>query len=78
MKPLSQSDPEVHSIIQSEYERQRDGIQLIASENFTSPAVREAVSSYLIHKYSEGYPHARYTKPALLANTSGTTLETSG
>jgi glycine hydroxymethyltransferase len=60
MKPLAESDPEVNAILKNEYNRQKDGIQLIASENFTSPAVREAVSSYLIHKYSEGYPRARY------------------
>uniref|UniRef100_A0A6B2L3G9 Serine hydroxymethyltransferase n=1 Tax=Arcella intermedia TaxID=1963864 RepID=A0A6B2L3G9_9EUKA len=40
--------------------RQRDGIQLIASENLTSRAVREAIGSFLTHKYSEGYPGARY------------------
>jgi len=43
-----------------EFERQRDSIQLIASENLTSTAVREAVSSFLMHKYSEGYPGQRY------------------
>eukprot|EP01127_Copromyxa_protea_P003237 TRINITY_DN13085_c0_g1_i1.p1 TRINITY_DN13085_c0_g1~~TRINITY_DN13085_c0_g1_i1.p1 ORF type:complete len:515 (-),score=135.05 TRINITY_DN13085_c0_g1_i1:48-1535(-) len=59
-KPLAEQDPQVASIIKNEFQRQRDGVQLIASENFTSPAVREAVSSYLIHKYSEGYPNARY------------------
>jgi len=59
---LKVSDPEVYAITQSEFDRQRDGIQLIASENFTSKAVREALSSYLTHthKYSEGYPKARY------------------
>jgi glycine hydroxymethyltransferase len=57
---LKESDPEVYNITCKEFERQKDTIQLIASENLTSRAVREAVSSFLIHKYSEGYPGARY------------------
>lgn len=57
---LQQSDPTVYNIIQKEQARQIEGLQLIASENSTSPAVREAVGSILMHKYSEGYPGARY------------------
>ena len=53
-------DDEVFAVIDREVERQNTGIQLIASENFTSPAVMEAVSSVLTNKYSEGYPGKRY------------------
>jgi len=53
-------DDEVFDIIDREVERQNTGIQLIASENFTSPAVMEAVGSVLTNKYSEGYPGKRY------------------
>lgn len=53
-------DPIVYDIAEKEKERQRRGLQLIASENFTCAPVREVLSSYLIHKYSEGYPDARY------------------
>jgi glycine hydroxymethyltransferase len=54
------SDPEVARLIGEEYERQVSTIQLIASENFTSPAVLAATGSVLTNKYSEGYPGARY------------------
>ncbi len=50
----------VFEMIEREHERQRTGLQLIASENFTSPAVMEAVGSVLTNKYSEGYPGKRY------------------
>src|SRR6478735_7622538 len=53
-------DNEVFELIDREVDRQNTGIQLIASENFTSPAVMEAVGSALTNKYSEGYPHKRY------------------
>jgi glycine hydroxymethyltransferase len=53
-------DEELFSLIQREFERQRDGLELIASENFTSPAVMEAVGSALTNKYAEGYPGKRY------------------
>src|SRR6187549_1645729 len=53
-------DTEVSSLIEREIERQTTGIQLIASENFTSPAVLRAVGSVLTNKYSEGYPGRRY------------------
>jgi len=58
--PLEQTDPEVAGIIEREVERQNTTIQLIASENFTSPAVLEAQGSVLTNKYSEGYPGKRY------------------
>ncbi|HEX7003892.1 MAG TPA: serine hydroxymethyltransferase [Trueperaceae bacterium] len=53
-------DEQLFSLIDQEYERQRDGLELIASENFTSPAVMEAVGSVLTNKYAEGYPGKRY------------------
>jgi glycine hydroxymethyltransferase len=58
--PLSETDPEIADIIRREVERQNTGIQLIASENFTSRAVLEAQGSVLTNKYSEGYPAKRY------------------
>ena len=57
---LKKTDPEVFASVQRELERQRSHIELIASENFTSPAVMEAVGSPLTNKYAEGYPGARY------------------
>ncbi len=53
-------DPELWSAIQSEVRRQEDHIELIASENYTSPAVMEAQGSQLTNKYAEGYPGKRY------------------
>ncbi|MBX7071066.1 MAG: serine hydroxymethyltransferase, partial [Microthrixaceae bacterium] len=53
-------DTEVFDLIDREVERQNTGLQLIASENFTSPAVMEATGSVLTNKYSEGYPYKRY------------------
>jgi glycine hydroxymethyltransferase len=58
--PLEKTDPEIAGIIERELERQNTTIQLIASENFTSPAVLEAQGSVLTNKYSEGYPGKRY------------------
>uniref|UniRef100_A0A0R3RI99 Serine hydroxymethyltransferase n=1 Tax=Elaeophora elaphi TaxID=1147741 RepID=A0A0R3RI99_9BILA len=53
-------DPEAYQIMQKEKERQRRGLELIASENFTSKAVHDALSSSMSNKYSEGYPGVRY------------------
>ena len=53
-------DPELYGAMKKELERQRDHIELIASENFTSRAVMEAMGSHLTNKYAEGYPGARY------------------
>lgn len=53
-------DPELYGAMKNELERQRDHIELIASENFTSRAVMEAMGSHLTNKYAEGYPGARY------------------
>jgi glycine hydroxymethyltransferase len=55
-----EADPEVARLIGEEYDRQVGTLQLIASENFTSPAVLAATGSVLTNKYSEGYPGARY------------------
>ena len=57
---LESQDPEIAAILQSELERERHGLQLIASENFTSPAVLAALGSTLSNKYAEGYPGKRY------------------
>jgi glycine hydroxymethyltransferase len=57
---LAAEDPEIASIVLDELERLRSGLQLIASENFTSPAVLAALGSTLSNKYAEGYPGKRY------------------
>jgi len=57
---ISRTDPELWSAIQNENRRQEDHIELIASENYTSPAVMEAQGSKLTNKYAEGYPGKRY------------------
>ena len=57
---IRQADPEVYESMMRELQRQRDHIELIASENFVSEAVMEAVGSHLTNKYAEGYPGARY------------------
>lgn len=57
---LQNSDPEIAQILLDELNRLRSGIQLIASENFTSPAVLTALGSTLSNKYAEGYPGKRY------------------
>ncbi|HJR54256.1 MAG TPA: serine hydroxymethyltransferase [Gemmatimonadota bacterium] len=60
MKGLRETDPEIFDVLLSEMERQADGLELIASENFVSPAVLEATGSVLTNKYAEGYPGKRY------------------
>ena len=57
---IANVDPEVFAAIQAENQRQEDHIELIASENYTSPAVMEAQGSQLTNKYAEGYPGKRY------------------
>ncbi|NNF06451.1 MAG: serine hydroxymethyltransferase [Candidatus Eisenbacteria bacterium] len=57
---LRTGDPHVFEAVQGEIYRQRDTLEMIASENFTSPAVMEAVGSVLTNKYAEGYPGRRY------------------
>ena len=60
MTKLKDIDIEVYKAIKKEEKRQREHIELIASENFTSLAVREAMGSVLTNKYAEGYPNKRY------------------
>ncbi|MCL2208209.1 MAG: serine hydroxymethyltransferase, partial [Fibromonadales bacterium] len=60
MKTLSQTDLAVLELINKEAKRQEDGIELIASENYASKAVMEALGSPLTNKYSEGYVGKRY------------------
>lgn len=57
---IKSCDPELYGAMEKELQRQRDHIELIASENFTSPAVMQAMGSHLTNKYAEGYPGARY------------------
>jgi glycine hydroxymethyltransferase len=57
---LAVSDPEVWAAVAEEMQRQQDGLEMIASENYTSPAVMQAVGSVLTNKYAEGYPGKRY------------------
>jgi glycine hydroxymethyltransferase len=57
---LSETDPAIAKLLEHEIERQNDGLELIASENFVSPAVMEAMGSPLTNKYAEGLPGKRY------------------
>ncbi len=57
---LAKVDPSIYKAIEDEKRRQQEGLELIASENFTSPAVLEAQGSVLTNKYAEGYPGKRY------------------
>jgi hypothetical protein len=57
---LQRQDPEIAGVVLGELSRLRAGLQLIASENFTSPAVLAALGSTLSNKYAEGYPGRRY------------------
>ncbi|MFY2557270.1 serine hydroxymethyltransferase [Corallococcus terminator] len=59
-RTLADVDPEIARTVREETQRQEDGLELIASENFVSPAVMEAVGSVLTNKYAEGYPGKRY------------------
>jgi glycine hydroxymethyltransferase len=60
MNYLQTQDPEVWAVVDAERKRQQDGLEMIASENYTSPAVMQAVGSVLTNKYAEGYPGRRY------------------
>ena len=57
---IEKNDPAVWAAIENEIERQADGLEMIASENYTSPAVMQAAGSVLTNKYAEGYPGRRY------------------
>jgi len=60
MNHLKKQDPKIYQAVKNEEKRQREGIELVASENYASPAVREALGSVFTNKYSEGYPGKRY------------------
>jgi glycine hydroxymethyltransferase len=60
MNHIEEEDPDVWAAIAAEVERQRDGLEMIASENYTSPAVMQAMGTVLTNKYAEGYPGRRY------------------
>ncbi len=60
MDSLVRTDPEIHRLLGAEAERQADQLEMIASENFVSPAVLQAMGSVLTNKYAEGYPGKRY------------------
>ena len=60
MSALKSADPVLWSAIQNERTRQHDGLELIASENYTSAAILEAAGTVLTNKYAEGYPGRRY------------------
>ena len=59
-KHLKKTDNEIYQWIQKEFHRQADGLEMIASENYTSQSVMEAQGSVLTNKYAEGYPYKRY------------------
>ncbi len=60
MNHIAAQDPDVWAAIAAEIERQQDGLEMIASENYTSPAVMQAMGTVLTNKYAEGYPGRRY------------------
>ena len=60
MQHLKNFDPDIYHSIQNELKRQKENIELIASENIVSEAVLEAAGSIMTNKYAEGYPAARY------------------
>jgi len=60
MDELAETDQEIYQAIRGERKREREGLELIASENIASKAVMEAQGSILTNKYAEGYPGARY------------------
>jgi glycine hydroxymethyltransferase len=59
-EPLEVADPEIAAVVQDELERQRNTLEMIASENFVPRSVLETVGSVLTNKYAEGYPGRRY------------------
>ncbi|MGL4633425.1 MAG: serine hydroxymethyltransferase, partial [Cetobacterium sp.] len=60
LKFLKDTDIDVYNAIEKELDRQENGLELIASENFVSKSVMEAVGSAMTNKYAEGYPNKRY------------------
>jgi glycine hydroxymethyltransferase len=70
LETLQKQDPEIYSAIRAEEHRQRDELELIASENYTSKAIMEAVGSVLTNKYAEGLPGRRYYGGCIHVDTS--------
>ena len=60
MNVIQSQDPAIWNAIEAEMQRQQDGLEMIASENYTSPAIMQAAGSVLTNKYAEGYPGKRY------------------
>ena len=60
MNFIKSHDPEVWAAVSDEMDRQQNGLEMIASENYTSPAVMQSMGSVLTNKYAEGYPSRRY------------------
>jgi len=60
LESLKKTDPEIFDVLKKETARQAEGLELIASENFVSPAVLEAMGTVLTNKYAEGLPSKRY------------------
>jgi glycine hydroxymethyltransferase len=60
MNFIAQEDPQIWTALSEEMDRQHDGLEMIASENYVSPAIMQAVGSVLTNKYAEGYPGRRY------------------
>src|SRR6476659_7315587 len=60
MRTLAEADPEIADAVRNELNRQRNGLELIASENFVSRAILSAAGSVFTNKYAEGYPGRRY------------------
>lgn len=63
MKHIQEQDPELYAAMTGELNRERENLELIASENFTSMAVLEAQGSVLTNKYAEGYPYRWSKRP---------------
>src|SRR6266542_3841296 len=60
MKNLKKVDPQIYELVKAEEKRQKDVLEMIPSENYTSQAVMEVLGTVLTNKYSEGYPKKRY------------------
>ena len=70
LEDIQAVDPEIAAAITAEFDRQNSHIELIASENWVSPAVMSAMGSILTNKYAEGYPGKRYYGGCLAVSTS--------
>ena len=74
---INKVDPVIAELIQKEFERQNSHIELIASENWTSPAVTSALGTCLTNKYAEGYPGRRYYGGCEVSNLSRSSVRKS-